>query len=307
MKAWMEMILFMPQSISGILLKVGENIASRAEEVRIRAERPLALIVAGKAVFLSSDGGLVCAKDAYVIKTTEFKECMRLLSQSSLYAWEDELRQGYVTVQGGHRVGLSGRVLIEKGSIRGMKDIASINFRIAREIFDCAVSISKAVLASDPLGTLIIGPPRSGKTTILRDLIRLTSLQGYTTAVVDERSEIAACWQGIPQKNLGPNTDVLDACPKAEGMMMMIRSLGPHVIAVDEIGRKEDAQAIAEAGRSGVTVYATAHASNLDEACQRPILQEIIMHGLFEKIVVLNPLIRGSFSISDFAKGLKVC
>lgn len=306
MKAWLEMLEFMPSSVREILKKVPREYAKSVEEVRLRTGKSLSIVTV-KPLHISSEGKNVIPEKAYNLSAVEIIECLRLLSNSSLYAWDEELRRGYVTVKGGHRVGLAGRVLTEKGCIRTMKDISSLNFRIAKEITGCADKLAEAVLQARPQNTLLISPPRAGKTTILRDLIRLTSLRGFTVAVVDERSELAASWQGSSQKDLGPNTDIMDACPKAEGLMLMIRSLGPDVVAVDEIGSQEDAHALYEAAKAGVNIYATAHASNLQEALERSVLKELILNGVFKKIVQLHPHCRGEYSITDYHRGLKVC
>lgn len=306
MEAWLEMLEFMPANVRAILKRVPKEYAVAVEEVRLRAGKSLAIVTV-KPLHISAEGQIVPPQIAYNLNVADITECLRLLSNSSLYAWDEELKRGYVTVKGGHRIGLAGRVLTEKGSIRTMKDISSLNFRIAKEITGCANKLAQAVLQARPLNTLLISPPRAGKTTILRDLIRLTSLCGFTVAVVDERSELAASWQGIPQKDLGPNTDIMDACPKAEGLMMMIRSLSPDVVAVDEIGSEEDAMAIYEASKAGVNIYATAHASNLQEVLQRPILKDLILDGVFKKIVQLFPERRGEYIITDYHRGLKIC
>jgi stage III sporulation protein AA len=212
---------------------------------------------------------------------------------------------------GGHRVGLAGRTVTEHGKVKLLKEISSFNVRVAREIcgigrhvlpylLDSAVGPAGLCLAGCPIHhTLIVSPPRQGKTTLIRDLARLISAGGWShgsgaahpgckVGIVDERSEIAACVRGVPRFNLGPRTDVLDSCPKAEGMMMMVRSMSPEVLVVDEIGRPEDALAIREALHAGVKVIATAHGTGLEDVRNRPILRELIEEHIFSRYVVLG-------------------
>ena len=195
------------------------------------------------------------------------------------YAREEEMRQGFFTITGGHRIGISGHTSysMEKSNMQAdrLYDINAINMRIAHEVKDCAIEIIPWIRDGEMLyHTILFAPPGVGKTTYLRDCIRLLSngegetrqkKLGRKVAVVDERSEIAACYQGIPQNDLGPRTDVLDNCPKAIGMQMVLRSMSPDIIAVDELGGKEDFAAVAQAMKSGVTVLGTMHAGSVEE------------------------------------------
>ena len=212
---------------------------------------------------------------------------------------EEELRRGFITVRGGHRVGIAGKVVLEKGRVRHIRDITCFNIRIAREMKGVAVTLLPYLL--DPViqgihQTLIVSPPQQGKTTIIRDLARLISYghnyptfpwRGLKVAIVDERSEIAACVDGVPSFDIGPRTDVLDGCPKAEGMMMMIRSMSPDVMVVDEIGREEDAISIHEAMYAGIRVIATAHGRDIEDIRGKPVLRKLIQDQLFTRMIVL--------------------
>lgn len=183
------------------------------------------------------------------------REAVEAFSSHSLYAYEEELRQGFFTIQGGHRIGVAGKVVLEHGAVKTMKYLSFLNVRIAHEIRGCADGILPYIYEADRceinreiFHTLLISPPRCGKTTLLRDLIRQISNgnafhPGMTVGVVDERSEIGACYHGIPQNDLGIRSDVLDDCPKHLGMMMLIRTMSPKVVAVDEIGSREDLEA----------------------------------------------------------------
>ncbi|MEW6308233.1 MAG: stage III sporulation protein AA [Bacillota bacterium] len=272
----------------------------RAEEIRLRRGGPLTLVCGGTDVFVDS-GGRECEQGAaYQVTPEDIMRTLQLLSQSSVYALEEELRRGYVTAPGGHRVGLAGRVVLEGGAIRTMKSISGLNVRLARQVTGAADPILPFILqGGGPHHVLLASRPRGGKTTVLRDLVRQLSdgvprlkCRGRRVVVVDERSEIAACRDGEPQLAVGCRTDVLDACPKAEGIVMALRGLSPDIIATDEIGRPEDAAAIAEVLNAGVKVLATAHADRRSDLFKRPVLKELLAEGTFGRVVFLGQ--RGS-------------
>ena len=211
-----------------------------------------------------------------------------------IYAFDEELKNGYITLRGGHRVGMSGKAVLEQGQIRTLKYIKSFNFRISREVIGAADKIIPFIISGQNIcHTLILSPPQMGKTTLLRDIARKISngfpgFKGVKVGIVDERSEIAGCWHGLPQKSVGIKTDILDGCPKAAGIMMMIRSMSPRVIITDEIGRAEDAMAIHEALNAGISIITSAHASDIQDALARPILSGLLENQIFERIVVLG-------------------
>ncbi len=199
-----------------------------------------------------------------------FSRSILAISDNSLYAFEEEIRRGFITIPGGHRVGLAGQVVLERGEVKTMKDFSSLSFRIAREIKDCSQPFLHHIYRQQnmPGNTLFISAPRCGKTTILRDVARNISLGSRwgppcSVSLIDERSELAGSYRGRVQMDLGPRTDVLDACPKALGMMMAIRALGPQVIISDEIGRREDVEALQECVNAGVAVISSVHARDL--------------------------------------------
>lgn len=215
------------------------------------------------------------------------------LSEFSLYRMEDELRDGYITIEGGHRVGLAGKVNTTGGNVKAIQYITFLNIRIAKQKIGVAAPVIPYIYENRFLNTLFVGSPQSGKTTLIRDVIRIISsgwqhIEPKKVGVVDERSEIAACLKGVPQHDLGLRTDVLDACPKAEGMMMLIRSMSPEILVVDEIGSDKDVQALMNAINAGVTVICTIHGQSLQELKKRPSLQPLLEKKVFQRIILLK-------------------
>lgn len=258
-------------------------------EIRLRAGRPMFLIYDGGECFLRTRG-----REPYLVTREDLKETLEYVSGYSLYAYEDELRQGYMSVQGGHRVGVTGKVILDGDRIRGMKYISCINLRLAHEIQGCADPVMEHIRKENwTAHTLLISPPRCGKTTLLRDMIRQLSngsgkIPGVTVGVVDERSELAGCYQGIPQNDLGIRTDVLDGCPKAHGMQMLIRSMSPSVVAVDELGREEDFKAVESVIYSGCKLIATAHGASLEEIFSTSFFGRLRKMKVFERYILLG-------------------
>ncbi len=253
------------------------------QEIRLRAGYPVILLYGGKEKILSA-------------KVTErsIRETLDYVSNYSLYAYENELKQGFITIEGGHRVGMAGQVLIENGRVKNMKYISSLNIRVSHEIVGCADKLFPYITHNKQMyHTLIISPPRCGKTTLLRDMIRQISdgnpyVKGCTVGVVDERSELAGCYQGMPKNHMGMRTDVLDGCPKAEGMLMLVRSMSPQVIAVDEIGVPEEVQAIKYAMNCGCKMIATVHGESLEEIKRKLLLEQMMREQCFERYVLLG-------------------
>lgn len=258
-------------------------------EIRLRTGRPLCVNYDGGECFLRKKGD-----EPYLVTADDLKETLEYVTGYSLYAYEEEIRQGFISVQGGHRVGITGKVILDAGRIRGMKYISCINVRLSHQILGCADEIMPYIRNEEWVAnTLIISPPRCGKTTLLRDIIRQLSngregIPGLTVGVVDERSELAGCYQGIPQNDLGMRTDILDGCPKAEGMQMLIRSMSPHVIAVDELGKAEDFKAVESVIHCGCKLIATVHGASLEDIIEQPLFQRLLEGRVFERYIILE-------------------
>ncbi|KGA97910.1 stage III sporulation protein AA [Alkalihalobacillus alcalophilus ATCC 27647 = CGMCC 1.3604] len=284
-----EIMAVLPESIRTLIKSMPSSLIDKVEEIRVRVGRPLEVIAEGRPFYPENDNHM------YRIRPEDGQFILNQLSHYSFYAFEEELKRGYITIRGGHRVGLSGKVILEKGQVKTLKEISSYNIRVARQTIGVADKLISQIFEKEWLNTLIIGPPQTGKTTLLRDIARLISegdrkkgIQPLKVGIVDERSEIAASVKGVPQHRLGDRVDVLDGCPKVEGMMMLIRTMSPDVIIVDEIGREEDRIAIEEAMYAGVKVITTAHGHSVHDLKRRPALKGLIELGVFERFIELT-------------------
>lgn len=310
-----ENIIFpsLSKNIRASLQRVDREYLKKVEEIRIRENRPLMITLNNKDYMLTKNGKIATSlKDAYIVSREDTVNILQLISDYSLYAIEEELRNGFITLKGGHRVGLTGKAVLENGKVKTLKYISGFNFRISREVKGAADPIISHVMdfKGEIYHTLIISPPQCGKTTLLRDLIRQISngnekegLRGHKVGIVDERSELAGCYKGVPQNDIGIRTDVLDACPKAQGMIMLIRSMSPHIIATDEIGSKEDMEAIEEALNAGIKIITTVHGSNIDEIIRKPVLKDLIQKKIFKRMIVLSNR-KGAGTIEEIIDGI---
>lgn len=296
---WQEILPFLPPALNAIITNLPAEVLGKLEEIRLRQDRPLIIGLPGEDRMVAQNGALVkdCAR-AYLVTADDVQRVTQLVSGCSLYAFEEELKNGYITLPGGHRVGLAGKAVVEKGRIKTLKYISSLNIRISREINCLADPVLPCLLdpkSANIYHTLIFSPPRCGKTTLLRDLVRQISngipglnFPGLTVGLVDERSELAGCYRGVPQRDVGIRTDVLDGCPKAEGMIMLLRAMAPQVIATDEIGSRDDVAALEEVFNAGVKVIVTVHGSSLRELAARPSLNYLLNLKVIERYVLLG-------------------
>ncbi len=265
------------------------------QEIRLRAGKPIIVHGQHGEWMLDCEGNYT--REMYKATCAEEKQIADILQHIchySLYAYEDELRQGFVTVAGGHRVGIAGQVVLEGDHVRTIKHITCLNIRISHQVKGAADAVIPRIYRGGrPINTLIISPPGCGKTTLLRDLVRQVSDgnlygKGCNVGVVDERSEIAGCFQGIPQNDVGIRTDILDGCPKALGMMVLLRAMAPEVIAVDEIGSDKDTQALHMASRCGCKILATIHGAGIEDVLLREGMRQLLEEKLFECILILQ-------------------
>nr|WP_307998402.1 stage III sporulation protein AA [uncultured Merdimonas sp.] len=283
-----QILHVLPRGVRRMLEREGLDYGG-LQEIRLRVGMPLILVYRGRETMLRNQ-----RDRPYLVTEAEIGEMMEYVSNYSLYAYEQEMKQGFITIEGGHRVGMAGQVIVEDGRVKNLKYISSVNVRMSHEIPGCADQVFPYVVRDGQLcHTLLVSPPRCGKTTLLRDMIRQISdgnawIEGKTVGVVDERSEIGGCYRGVAQNHLGKRTDILDGCPKVEGMMMLIRSMGPEVIAVDEIGSPEDVHAIEYAMHCGCRILATVHAGSMEELKHKPLFHQMIRRGSFERYILLG-------------------
>ena len=290
---------YFPENIKSKLMKGSLKIPGKIQEIRLTVNSPPEVITTQNRFFINHQGKKIknVNKSEFRINKQDIERAVILLSDNSVYALERQLREGFITLPGGHRVGFTGEVVTENRSIKTIKNINSLNYRFTREVTGPGSKIFPHLLNKNRefVSTLIISPPLCGKTTLLRDLVRVLSegvsaigYEGVRVGVVDERSEIGGAYRGVSQNDLGPRTDLLDNCPKSEGMMLLIRSMSPQVIAVDEIGGSQEITALREAVRTGVRLLATIHGSDVKKVQERPGVKYLFEKKLFERFIVLS-------------------
>nr|WP_207720476.1 stage III sporulation protein AA [Clostridium gasigenes] len=283
-------IIYEDEILKVLPLKISSEIRGYFQSDKIQEIR----IKVGKPIILNSFKGERILK--YTVTAEDIKQILVKISNYSLYAYEEEIKQGYITIKGGHRIGIAGECVIVGGIIRTIKNISSLNIRICREVIGSSNEVMKYIAKNNRIyNTLIVAPPKCGKTTILRDIARnvsygmnIINLSGKKVSIIDERSEIAACFNGVPQMDVGVRTDVLDNCLKREGMLMAIRSLSPEVLICDEIGTKGDIEALLMAFNSGVNVVVTLHGFSIDDIYKRKVFKELLDNSILDRIVILS-------------------
>lgn len=274
-----EIIKYFPENIKNEINKL--NI-EEFEEIRLRILRPIIIKDHEKESILKIEG------QAYILTKEELSKIFEMICSNSIYAFQEEISNGFITISGGHRIGIAGKPLYKEGKIYSMKDISGLNIRIARQIIGAANIIKEKIFSDNLENILIVALPGVGKTTLLRDIVRQISNNGKNVGIVDERSEIAACYRGIPQNDIGIRSDVMDGVYKSDGIKILVRSMKPDFIATDEIGTEEDIEAIKYAINAGVKIIATAHGASMEDLKRRKKLYELVEEKIFEKIVFID-------------------
>lgn len=301
MKGIDQILVKLPSELQSGIRSLPRSVSEEIEEIRLKVGNPL---------FISSGGKeyLVSDKKYGNINQIQINDIFNSILNHSAYAYQEELAKGYITIDGGHRVGVCGRTVVENGKVKTIKDISSLNIRRSREIIGVSDRLMPYVM--DRNGrlhhTIIVSPPMCGKTTLLRDMIRNLSGYGLRVGVCDERSEIAGSFQGVASFDLGARTDILDGCPKEEGMVMLIRAMSPDVIATDEIGKHSDLYGIETALCAGVSLLTTIHGKDYEDV-QRSGIGKLADEGIFQRFIFLSnkPKI-GSISYISGVKNTKI-
>ncbi|GMA60611.1 stage III sporulation protein AA [Alicyclobacillus fastidiosus] len=297
---WRKAVSILPPELEERLHRLHPDGLAALEEIRLRVGQPLELCGQTGSSFLHCESGTTSvASEGLVVTSGHIKHVVGQVTQFSMYAVEEDLRRGFMTIPGGHRVGVAGHVVTDgQGQVKSIRSISSLNIRVAHAIPGVANRLRHHLYRKQdghPYNVLVISPPQCGKTTLIRDIARQWSENLLVrrkvpakVAIVDERSEIAGCIEGLPQFSVGPRTDVLDGCPKAQGMLMAIRSLSPDIVVTDEIGRSEDALAILEATHAGVAVITTAHALRMEDWRMRPNMDSLFQSKAFDRYILLS-------------------
>lgn len=282
----LSLINYFPLQIRDKILKYRDKF-NMLEEIRIKANVNIILKIGQADIIVD-----------YITTQDELLQILQTICDNSIYSYQSQICNGYITLKGGHRVGITGSTVIEDGKVKNITYIYSLNFRVAKEIIGCSESIIKDILKLEEntiYNTIIVSPPGRGKTTLLRDIVRQISngipklgFKGINVGVVDERDEISAMYKGIPQNEIGIRTDVLSNISKAIGMKMLIRSMNPKVIVADEIGTEDDAKAINYAVCSGVKGIFTAHGESMEDILLNPMLSKLYSLNVFELLLFID-------------------
>lgn len=280
-----EILNYLPRDIRRQMYNID---LTGASEIHMRLTKPLAINYRDGCYYIGSRGNLTAIpNNALKVTRAHIDEAMERATASSVYSVKDEIKNGFITIRGGHRIGITGTAVLKGDRVEFIKDISALNYRLANEVKGAADAVIPQVLQGGQVkNTLIISPPAEGKTTMLRDIVRQLSYKGYRVSVVDERREIAALSEGRSPFDLGFNTDVLEGADKAEGMLMVLRSMSPEVIVTDELGKQADTDAIKNIINSGAAVIATVHGRNLDMVKRRGDLKEML--GYFDLVITLS-------------------
>ena len=276
---YLQAIACLPPRLMGEAMQIPDELMARADEVRLRCGQPFSVLVNSEEVFSKNDP----------VDSSELRELLARAARFSVHSYEEDLSRGFLPLEGGHRLGLCGTIARSNGLVVGFRTISSVCIRIAREFIGVAEPHFHTICTTDRCkSTLIIAPPGIGKTTFLRDLIRICSRKGFRVGVADERSELAALRNGNPQFDLGPHTDVIEGIDKAEGAMRLIRTMSPQIIAMDEITDEKDLRTIRTAAHCGVSILASAHGIDLEDICRKRLFTSLLEEKVFEHFLVID-------------------
>ena len=269
----------LPPALCSELLVQPKSVKDAAEEIRLRR---------GQAMSLLAGGREISVKESYKISLFDLEAVLERATEASVYAVEQELSAGFISVEGGIRLGVCGTAVVNCGSVSSIRDLSSVSVRIPHEVRDCGGEVLQSILSAGLDSTLILSPPGGGKTTCMREYIRTISEQGYRVSVADERFELAGVYEGEPQFDIGPRTDVISGAKKSEAAMMLLRAMNPQVLAMDEISSDEDISAAETASGCGVKLLATAHADSVQSLYKRPIYKKLMELKEFKYAVTIR-------------------
>ncbi len=274
----------LPLSIRQPILALSDDIKREIEEIRLRISRPVTVTIRGREREINrANGELILAT------SQDISLILDIATRSSIHTAIDTIRCGFITIKDGHRIGICGSAVLKDGVITHLRNYSSLNIRVAREVKGCSNQIFSDLMYCDEfLDTLVISPPGIGKTTLIRDIIRNLSAHKIRTAVADERGELSAINSGVPQFDLGAYVDVIDGAPKSEAMLMLLKTMSPAVISVDEITSPEDVKAAEMASNCGVRLLASAHATDIYDLKSREVTKSLLEKNLFRRVVEIK-------------------
>lgn len=269
------------------------------EEIRLRSQKPLILNANNKDYFYNINSNRLDKRmnSPYIVSKEDIEQTFQIICKYSIHSFMDDIKKGFITLRGGHRVGLVGKVIVEDGQVKNIKHISSLNIRVSREIIGCSDKILKHVIKGDNQvnNTLIISPPQCGKTTLIRDIVRNLSngndeygFKGIKVALIDERNEISGSYLGSSQMDVGIRTDIIETCPKDLGIVMLLRSMSPNLIVTDEIGSLDEIKALYTALNGGVSLITTVHGDSIEDIKNRKEMSNLLDQDLFKKVIILS-------------------